>query len=111
MGQGDMRIGHTDLQPNGVVRVVAKGTYLERLARRDLQLKLYANTWPRDSSGKVIGASESRRIDAWCRMEDITRERGRQIVRGCHDGLNVELICKPEDSSRFDAFLREHWYA
>lgn len=91
--------------------MLAAGTHAERLARRDMQLRLYAMRWPRDSAGKVTGTSETRRIDAWCYMQDITRERGRQIVKKPSPWLRAAVAAWHDETTTLDAALRSSWYA
>jgi hypothetical protein len=95
----------------GVRRVLAEGTHAERLARRDMQLRLYAMKWPRDSSGNVLGTSETRRIDAWCYMQGITRERGRQIVKKPSPWLRATVVAWHDETANLDAAVRSCWYA
>lgn len=94
-----------------VRRVLAKGTYAERLARRDMQLRMYAMKWPRDAAGNVLGTSETRRIDAWCYMQDITRERGRQIVKKPAPWLRAAVVEWHDEAATLDAAVRSCWYA
>lgn len=94
-----------------VRRVLAEGTRAERLARRDMQLRLYAMKWPRDSAGNVLGTSETRRIDAWCYMQDITRERGRQIVKKPLPRAAAAMAAWHNETATLDAAVRSCWYA
>lgn len=91
--------------------MVAEGTAAERLARRDLQLRLYAMKWPRDSAGNVLGTSETRRIDGWCYMENMTKERGRQIVKKPAPWLRVAVAAWHEEAEQLEAAVRSCWYA